>query len=359
MRSLAALPLALSSGAALAAAPDALDYQAPAGCPDAASFAAAVEGRGASLAGPGGAGARLLVRIEPGEGGFTGSLVLRSGAEASEPRRVSGGSCAEVSDALAVVTAIALQRDAQAAPTAVGAATEAPQSAAPTAAAAAASSGAAPPLAVPPFDVGSSGPLEVVMVRKDLLVPSGRLVLGHISSYSLLAGVQLGAIPGVPLPRLDFDITRTNLVQTPGARAFVLGNQFRVRWTLLGLRQHRVEGYETSLLGLKAGIGSCTPFSYNPAGLILKACADFAVGMVDLSARPVSGGAKREETQGLATAGVELDLQYSVSRWLHLDLRAGTELWLNRISAEREDGSRLFQSPLLNAHVLVGVGLHF
>ena len=197
------------------------------------------------------------------------------------------------------------------------------------------------------------------MLRKELQVPAGKLVLDHISSHTLSAGVQLGAIPGVVLPRLDFDITRTNVVRTPDAQAFVLGNQFRVRWTLLGPAQHRAPGYETSLFGLKAGVGGCTPLSYDPVGLIFKACSDFAVGVIGMTTQPGNGGARREKTQGLATASVEADLQYNLSRLFHLELRVGGELWLNRISAEREDGSRLFQSPLFNAHVLVGVGIHF
>jgi hypothetical protein len=347
---LAVVPLSLTSTAALAAAPDALDYQAPAGCPDAKSFAAAVEARGASFAGAASSeGARqLLVRIEREGGGFAGSLELRSGTELSEPRQVQGASCAEVSDALAVVTAIALQRDATALP-----ATAVASPAVPAAAV------VAPPAVVPPPSVESSGPLEVVMARKDLLVPSGKLVLDHTSAFSLVGGAQLGAIPGVVLPRLDFDITRTNVVKTPGGSAFVLGNQFRVRWTLLGLAEHRAQGYQTSLLGLKAGVGGCTPLSYNPNALILKVCSDFVVGVIDLTTTSPNGGVRREKTQGLATASLEANLQYNLSRLFHLDFRAGGELWLNRISAERDDGSRLFQSPLFNAHVLVGIGLHF
>lgn len=345
--SLGLLPLALGSGRALAAVPSTLDYQAPAGCPDAASFVVAVEARGASFAGsPASGGTRqLLVRIEPADGSFSGSLVLREDADESEPRRVQGASCAEVSDALAVVTAIALQRDAEAAPAAPP----------PPAAVAA----PAPPLAAAQGSGESEGPLELVLARKDVLVPSGKLVLDYVTTHTWTTGVQLGAIPGVLLPRLDYDITRTSVVRTPDDRGFVLGTEFRWRWTLLGLPQRRAPGYETSLFGLKAGIGGCRRVTYDPRSLILKVCSDFAVGMIDLSTRPTSGGAERHKTQGLATAGVEANLQYNLSRLFHLDLRAGGEMWLNRISAEREDGSRLFQSPLFNAHVMVGIGIHF
>lgn len=350
---LAALGLGLSSGRALAATPPELDYQAPAGCPDSASFVLAVEARGASFAAVDGDGAaaarRLLVRIEPEKAGFSGSLVLLSGREASEPRRVAGATCAEVSDALAVVTAIALQRDGEAA--------LAPAVAAP-AAPLAVPSPASSPRAVAPPAAESGGPPELVMAPKDVLVPSGTLELDYVTTYTMTAGVQLGAIPGVLLPRLDFDIARTNVVRAPDARAFVLGTEFRWRWTLLGVPEREASGYESSLFGLKLGIGGCRRLTYDPGGLIFKVCSDFAVGMIDVTTRPTDGGAERQKRQGLATAGVEANLQYNLSQLFHLDLRAGGEMWLNRISAEREDGSRLFQSPLFNAYLMVGVGIH-
>jgi hypothetical protein len=258
---------------------------------------------------------------------------------------VSGASCAEVSDALAVVTAIALQRDAElvAAPSAA----PVPAPVQPAL--------AAPPL---PAESASAPPLELVMGRKDLLVPAGKLVLDHLSTYTLGAGVQLGAIPGVVLPRLDFNLSRTNTVTTPDARAFMLGNELRIRWTLLGLAQHRASGHETSLFGIKAAVGGCTPL-FQPTALRLKLCSEIAAGGMEVETRAAATGWRKAEMQALATAGTELDLHYDLSRLFHLDVRAGGELWLSRIRAEREDGSRLFESRLFNAHVMVGFGIHF
>src|SRR6185436_332821 len=53
------------------------------------------------------------VRIEHAAGGFSGSLQVGEGSAASGARRVHGSSCAEVSDALAVVAAIALEGAAE------------------------------------------------------------------------------------------------------------------------------------------------------------------------------------------------------------------------------------------------------
>lgn len=343
MGSFAALPLAFASRNALAAAPPALDYRAPSGCPDSASFVVAVEARGASFAAAS-AGApaprRLLVQIEPAEGGYAGSLVLQSGADTSEPRRVSGASCAEVSEALAVVTAIALQRDAEA---------STPAQSLPAAAS------AEPPIATNQ----TPAQVELVMGRKDVEVPAGKLVLDFISTYTLSAGVQLGAIPGLVLPRMDFSWSRTNTVTAPDGSAFALGNQFRVRWTMLGPITHRAPGYETLLFGVKAGIGGCTPLLYDPLGLTLKVCSEIAAGAIGLDTRNLDSRVKVEKVQGLASAGMDLDVHFNLSKLFHFDLLAGAEAWANRISAERADGSRLFQSPFVNGYVTVGVGVHF
>jgi hypothetical protein len=335
-----ALLLLLGSRLASAASPPSLDYRAPAGCPDSASFVAAVESRGASFAAS--RASRLLVEIASEEGGFAGSVQLQSEGEASGPRRVHAASCAEVSDALAVVTAIALQREAASGtPTPVAPAAPAPRPPAPVAA------------------HPHVSPVELVMSRKDIEVGPGKLVLDYISTHTLSAGAQFGAIPGLVLPRLDYTWSRANMVTAPDGRAFMLGNEYRVRWTMLGPIHHRAPGYETELFGVKAGIGGCTPVWFDPQGLTLKLCSEMAVGMMGLDTRNRETGVTVKKAQGLATAGMEIDAHYNLSRYLHLDLRAGAEAWASRISAERADGSRLFQSPLFNGYVSVGFGVHF
>lgn len=339
--------LLLASRQAPAAPPAGLDYRAPPGCPEADSFVAAVEARGASLApARDGSPLRLLVQIEAQPSGFAGSVQVQAEGEASSPRRVHAASCAEVGDALAVVTAIALQREPE-------------RSALPLAAPPAAAVAAAVPAASAATPPAPSGPLQLVMERESLRVPPGELVLDFISTYNLVGGVQLNAVPGLVLPRLDFSFSRTNLIITPDARAIVHGNEFRVRWTLLGLVTRQAPDFDTNLWGLKAGIGGCTPLSYNPDGLALKACSEIAAGTMQLETRAADGTKTQEKTQALATASIELDGQYNLSRLMHLDLRAGMEVWPSRISAERPDGSRLFQTRLLSGYATFGVGIHF
>ncbi len=88
-----------------------LTYEAPAGCPSEDDFVAAVTARGADFDAPRGAPVAevMVVSITRADNGFAGAFQVRDGSEATNKREVRGASCREVADALAVVTAIALQ----------------------------------------------------------------------------------------------------------------------------------------------------------------------------------------------------------------------------------------------------------
>src|SRR4249920_3058523 len=106
------VPVALLafSSPALAAPAVRLAYEAPRGCPSEPEFVAAVTARGADF--DVGETTRqphvMVVSINKGGDGFVGAFQLRDDRDATNKREVRGASCAEVADALAVVTAIAL-----------------------------------------------------------------------------------------------------------------------------------------------------------------------------------------------------------------------------------------------------------
>src|SRR4051812_24164541 len=90
-------------------------YTAPASCPAQTDFIAALASRGEELRGPeSSAGAdelALTVSIDEEAGAYRGSFQTSRGEQASTARDVHGASCAEVFDALAVMSAIALRAD--------------------------------------------------------------------------------------------------------------------------------------------------------------------------------------------------------------------------------------------------------
>jgi hypothetical protein len=348
LRSSIVAALVLSSAGSAGAGSTPLSYQAPDGCPAREGFVAAVEARGASLeAGANGAEPRRLsVSIERDATGFSGSVQVGEGTAASAPRRVHAPSCGEVSDALAVVVAISLQNDADGTPQ--PAAT--PPSPAPATVVAAAP---ALELAPPPR------PLQLVMGKDSVDVAAGKVEFGYVSGQTLRTGAAFGVIPDLTLPRIDFSLSHASLVTTPGDRDFLLGGIFRVRWSFLGVGTLRSQGFSTRVWGLKAGIGRCTPLLYDPQGFELKMCAEIAAGLMSAVTRDATGLQTQDKLVGIGTAGVEVDAQYNISSAFHVGMTLGGEMWPSKVSAERPDGSRIFESELFNAYALVGIGLRF
>lgn len=91
-----------------------LDYQAPAGCPDARTFERLVQGRTSRINfSSGGANTQFIVRVKRTGDGYSASLSRReSTGKALAAREVSGRECATVVDALALTAALSVDPDA-------------------------------------------------------------------------------------------------------------------------------------------------------------------------------------------------------------------------------------------------------
>lgn len=91
-----------------------LEYTAPAGCPDADDFGRRVYGRtNKARAAEGSEPARTFIVVIEASGAETqGSLVVREDGMSTLARRVSGKNCDEVSRALALATALAIDPEA-------------------------------------------------------------------------------------------------------------------------------------------------------------------------------------------------------------------------------------------------------
>ena len=342
---LAAVSIALCSSAAQAAGAR-LSYSAPEGCPAEAAFLSALEARGASLErAP--EGQSFAVRIERAAGGFSGSFQLGEGHDASGARQVHGDTCVEVSDALAVVAAIALD-GASAGTTPPVTVSVAPP---PVVSARA--------LSTPPVATPAPRSLKMVLSEDEVQVPEGALSLGYMARYTLSAGAAVGLIPQLTLPRFDFAISRANLVSAPGNQDFLLGATVRVRWSFLGPAEHHAPGFVTRLTAIKAGLGSCAPLKYDPDGLVLELCSEIAAGVAGLDTRDAAGNKTQSKSVGIGTASLEAHGQYSLGSTLYLDLNLGGEFWVGKLSAERPDGSQLFHSSLFNGYAVAGLGLRF
>ena len=101
-----------SVGHADAQAGDGLSYDADASCHSRSEFVSAVTSRGGRF--DGNARRSLEVTISRADNAFVGRLRVHQVGRISDAREVSGATCAEVEEALSVVTAIALQSESTA-----------------------------------------------------------------------------------------------------------------------------------------------------------------------------------------------------------------------------------------------------
>ncbi len=116
------------------AEPVRIEYQASPGCPDAVTFSAAVNARTtrARAASAGERARTFVVVVAPDGRGVAGRVTIRD-LDGRELRRdVTGATCAEVADALALVVALAIDPHASVTPIALPPAASAPPSSAST-----------------------------------------------------------------------------------------------------------------------------------------------------------------------------------------------------------------------------------
>jgi hypothetical protein len=280
-----------------------------------------------------------------------GALQLRFDAAESDRRELRAESCAQVAEALAVVAAVALRGTEDF--TDPGA-----------------NQSSLPP-APEPTVVPAPKPANVDVARETRLRPlglwgneklsvtKGELEVRRTLAATLSGGVVLGAIPGVVLPRYDLSLSRTNFITTPEHSSYIIGNVFGLRWSYLGTATYRSGGYSTDIGGFKAGVTACASLAYDTRGFVALLCSGFAVGVVHLKTNDRASDYQQSKDIGLGAATLELDTRYNIGKLFHIGLAAGGDFWISKLTAERADGSELFQSRLFNANLQLGLGLHF
>jgi len=323
-----------------------LAYHVAPGCPSEAAFVAAVDGRGGRFdrLRSDEASRSLEISIEEGASGFRGSVLVRGKDGASDAREVYAEGCSEVVNGLAVVTAIAL-----------GGPRAVPASAPATARADAAS---VPQVPAPPPD---DSHLQALNLRgvDSIRVGAGTLGVNSAVTYSVSGGLAVGVVPSLVLPRYDLSLSRANFVTPPEGRHYLVGNVVRVRVSWLGDATYRSADTSTRLYGISFGIDLCAAPVYDRRGVVLLACIEYAGAAMNLETHDATSGATTSKTAGFGTVGVNAELQYNLGARFHLDLRAGTDVSVNPLTAERADGSRIFHAQPFSGFVVAGLGLHF
>lgn len=303
-----AMAAAAPGARAADAEPIALRYEAPAGCPDGATFFGEVTARTSrARARRAGEDARVLVvRIVRRGASFSGELTIEDARQRSSPRDVTGDSCAEVVSALGLVAALAVDPAASVAPRPPPAEVEAPAEKKEPAP----SEGEGTKLA------GTLGAGAEASGRADLVM--GLRVFGEL---------ELGGVA------LRLAAMRTFAVD----RAATVGN-VTLAWT--------------------TGAFELCPFRIDVAeDLGLRPCGAFAAGVLQAEGTGVRDA--QSEARPWADAGAHARLSWIPARPLSLEIEGGATLALLRESFRFDPNVIAYQAPVIAGFVRFGAGVHF
>ncbi|MEP7053464.1 MAG: hypothetical protein ABJB12_24075 [Pseudomonadota bacterium] len=339
------------------AAPELL-YEAPSECPDRAQFLAAVAARGGNFERPNaGPELKFAVNVERRPDGFHASLSVQNGSATSNAREVSAPSCAEVLDALAVVTAIALNPPAAS-----------PSTTPPTP--------APPPIATRPPAEPPPPPLRGATSfgwKKTVEIPAGKLRFNSDIEINARFGATLGFAPGRALPRLDLSFSRANFVSAPNGQSYLTGTVAQLRVSLLADTTWHFGDVRETVGGQEIGVGLCFSPHYDSTGWVLLGCGEISVGLMGMKKQqwvaphkyyPVgndSADAFSRSTQGFGALGLSLQASYNVAAHFQIGVLIAAQTLTRKITdTQPADGSaEVFHSSAILGTAVLGAGTHF
>jgi hypothetical protein len=299
----------------------------------------------------------MQVDIAEGADGYSGDLRISRASEASEPRHVHGVTCREVVDALAVVTAMALNADG-----AAGDPQTPPPPTSPPARVAEPSPPAPPtppaPAQRPPLRATHTWPVPFQPGDKAVEVPAGKLRFESVTAVTALGGVALGVAPG-PMPRVDVQLSRANFVTVPGGDSYLTGVVWRVRATLLADVTFRRYGSTAEVGGQSVGAGACYSPIFDSGGLELLFCMEIGAGLIRVHTHDDGAAQTHSKNAGLGTFGLGTELAYNIGRHFHVGLKLGGDASTASVMAERENGTAIFATPWFSSHGMLGLGGHW
>jgi len=349
---------------AQAAARVALAYDAAPGCPSEADFSAAVEARDGHFTGPRAPGSAwaLRVSIVSDTAGFRGTLQTTTEDATSATREVHGATCQEVVDALAVVSASALHPRAEAS----AAVNEPP---APTPANAPPSVAASTPPSAPakasPSTSNSVWDADVHLratgsvQNEKMQVEAGTLRFDKARSISLYAGPVFGLLPNTVAPRYDLSIAVANFVTIPKGKSFMDGALVRLHLSYLGPSTVHTDDIDSKVQSFMFGLGVCWTPIYDTRGWATFLCGEYGGGFVKVVSKDAQGTKIQDKNTGVGFVGLGAEAQYHFGPAFQVGLKLGVDAFTNSFSAERPDGSTIFQSSLLAGYGMLGLGVQY
>lgn len=307
-----------------------LVYSAPDECPDAAAFAEKVRARGAEVSDESDRVVEIAIKRDGDE--FVGTMVLRTGVVASSVRELRGASCAEVDDALSIVTSIAIHTG------------EAP---------------AAPPAPAPGGPATEVAAPHPSAADKPQLPQTGKMRFDTFAAITAFGGATVGMVPGVTMPQFDLQITRTVFAFAPDGQTYLLNPSWRVRASFFGPGTYHDREDSAAITGLRAGLGLCIAPRFSTIGLTLFACAEFGGGVAHISVTNNKYGHQvSDKAKPIGGAAFDVEAQWNFQTF-HLSAKAGLSSFFAPLVADGEHGITLFEAKSLQGTFMLGLGGHF
>ena len=349
---LAHLLIAAVGAAGPAYVSTALDYVAPADCPSQRQFADAVAARGGTLDAeePGKPARELLVTIRRNADAFHGAFQVRDATGASGKREVSGATCAEVADALAVVTAIATRAASG------DAAADTPAAAPP----------AAPPAPAAPLppDAPSAERLRASTRlfpprTETVRVPAGDLRFDIAGTAALSFGGTWGLVPSTALPRYELTLSTAHFVTTPDHAQRIAGLVYQLNVAYVGKGIYRTSDTRTDVTGVVFDIGMCQSPLYDSRGFSAMFCVAYGGGYLNLATTNLTGATIGNTNAGFGDVNASVQLTYGLGSHFLVSAKGGVAYEFGDISAQRPDGTVIFKSSHWSEHATLGLGVRF
>jgi hypothetical protein len=313
-----------------------LVFSAPPQCPDRAAFLAAIHARTPRphlVEDDDGSAISLRVAIETaGDLSASGRLELREPDGTEETRSVTSRTCAEVTDALALVAAVMLDPEARMGP--------APAPPAPTGTA------LPPPAPAPPAPpVPPSPPQPPPAPRPAPLAP-------RATRWHLWGGAEVGALGGIgpavaPMGGLFVDVERNARGLASTAR---LGVDLATTSSALRTGRHTYEWGGATLR-------ICPAYLTLPSSLRFAPCAGFQVGWHRGTTRDVRSPSTHSDLWLAPTLGGSLEWRASSS--VSLELQGGALFPLRQSRFFLAPSSTIFEVPAAAAMGSLGVRVRF
>ena len=317
-----------------------LEYEGPAGCPDADAFTREVLARAprARLATPAEHARSLAAQVRPaGAHGYDGVLVVREPSASATERSLHAPSCAELVTALAVIAAVVIDPiTAKTGAIDAGAAT-ASSSDGGTGAPASAADGGAPPTAPAPTTRVPEQP------------PPGARTPPSTDRWTVSAGAGGGAIGGAA-PTLLFSVPV--FIEVARDTSGVLEPALRLRF-----ERTATAASEDGAFSRTGGAVDLCPVAFRARSLRAQPCGRLELAALYAKGRDVEP--VRSDVRPWFAVGPVGRARFELAAPLFLELEGAIMVAIVRDRFFVEPGTLVYRAPLVGATTAFAVGLAF